>query len=112
MKASETPLLSLLRKSHQFVIPIYQRAYSWSAEQCDQLMADVERAGSDDELKSHFIGSIVHVEKGLSNLTTQEPNLVIDGQQRMTTVTLMIAALAQVLDERPDGGGEPRNGFA
>jgi len=112
MKASETPLLSLLRKSHQFVIPIYQRAYSWSAEQCDQLMADVERAGSDEELKSHFIGSIVHVEKGLSNLTTQEPNLVIDGQQRMTTVTLMIAALAQVLEERPEGEREPWNGFS
>lgn len=112
MKASETPLLSLLRKSHQFVIPIYQRAYSWTAEQCEQLLADVERAGSDDELKSHFIGSIVHVEKGLSNLTTQEPDLVIDGQQRMTTVTLMIAALAQVLEGRPEGEREPWNGFS
>lgn len=112
MKASETPLLDLLDQGHQFVIPIYQRAYSWSASECDQLMADIERAGGNDTLKSHFTGSIVHVEKGLSNLTTQEPNLVIDGQQRMTTVTLLIAALARVLDGYPEGEREPWKGFS
>ncbi|MBB6120545.1 GmrSD restriction endonuclease domain-containing protein [Nocardiopsis algeriensis] len=112
MKASETPLLKLLEQGNQFVIPIYQRAYSWSAAECDQLMADIERAGGDDELKSHFIGSIVHVEKGLSNLTTQEPNLVIDGQQRMTTVTLLITALARVLDGYPEEEREPWKGFS
>ncbi|MFD6949294.1 MULTISPECIES: DUF262 domain-containing protein [unclassified Nocardiopsis] len=112
MKASETRLLDLLAKGHQFVIPIYQRAYSWSSTECDQLMADIERAGSDGSLNSHFTGSIVHVEKGLSNLTSQEPNLVIDGQQRMTTVTLLIAALARVLDGKPDGEREPWKGFS
>ncbi|GAB3707885.1 GmrSD restriction endonuclease domain-containing protein [Nocardiopsis oceani] len=112
MKASETPLLGLLYKSHQFVIPIYQRAYSWSVAECDQLMSDIERAGSDDELQSHFTGSIVHVEKGLSNLTTQEPDLVIDGQQRITTLTLLIAALARALDAFPDGEREPWSGFS
>jgi uncharacterized protein with ParB-like and HNH nuclease domain/predicted transport protein len=75
-------------------------------------MADIERAGSESALNSHFTGSIVHVEKGLSNLTTQEPNLVIDGQQRMTTVTLLIAALARVLDGYPDGEREPWKGFS
>ncbi|WP_017612648.1 DUF262 and DUF1524 domain-containing protein [Nocardiopsis salina] len=112
MKASETSLISLLNKSHQFVIPIYQRAYSWTADQCHQLMADVVRSGGDEALKSHFIGSIVHVEKGLSNLTTQEPDLIIDGQQRMTTVTLLIAALARVLEDLPEDEREPLKGFS
>ncbi|WP_306369105.1 DUF262 and DUF1524 domain-containing protein [Nocardiopsis sp. CC223A] len=112
MKASETRLLDLLKQGHQFVIPIYQRAYSWSAKECDQLMADIERTGSDDALKSHFTGSIVYVEKGLSNLTTQEPHLVIDGQQRMTTVMLLITALARVLEARPEGEREPRKGYS
>ncbi|WP_053615805.1 DUF262 and DUF1524 domain-containing protein [Nocardiopsis sp. NRRL B-16309] len=112
MKASETQLLRLLEKGSQFVIPIYQRAYSWTENECDQLMGDIERAGRDAELNSHFTGSIVHVEKGLSNLTTQEPNLVIDGQQRLTTVTLLIAALADVLDGYPAGEREPWKEFS
>jgi uncharacterized protein with ParB-like and HNH nuclease domain/predicted transport protein len=101
-----------MRTGHQFVIPIYQRAYSWSVAECDQLMADIQRAGGDDAPESHFTGSIVHVEKGLSNLTSQEPNLVIDGQQRMTTVTLLIAALARVLEHKPEGEREPLKGFS
>ncbi|MFY7067367.1 GmrSD restriction endonuclease domain-containing protein [Nocardiopsis changdeensis] len=112
MKASETPLLKLIQQGHQFVIPIYQRAYSWTAAECDQLMADIERAGGDDHLTSHFTGSIVYVEKGLSNLTTQEPHLVIDGQQRMTTVMLLIAALARVLEGLPEGTPAPLPDFA
>ena len=55
----------------------------------------------------HFIGSIVYIEDGLSNNTVQSPQLVIDGQQRLTTVTLLIAALAQAL-----GDEEPVDGFS
>ncbi|MEC3894396.1 DUF262 and DUF1524 domain-containing protein [Nocardiopsis sp. LDBS1602] len=112
MKASETQLLKLLAKGSRFVIPIYQRAYSWTEDECDQLMDDIERAGRDPELNSHFTGSIVHVENGLSNLTAEEPNLVIDGQQRLTTVTLLIAALAAVLDGLPEGEREPWKEFS
>lgn len=53
------------------------------------------RAGRDDKVKAHFIGSIVYVERGLSTVTTEEALLVIDGQQRLTTSTLLIAALAE-----------------
>lgn len=112
MKASETRLLDLLKQGHQFVIPIYQRAYSWTDSECDQLIGDIERAGGDALLKSHFTGSIVYVEKGLANLTTQEPHLIIDGQQRMTTVMLLIAALAEVLEEQPEGQQEPAAGYS
>lgn len=99
MKATEANLLKFLRKSPQFVIPIYQRNYSWTEEQCRQLWTDLMRAGRDEKTNAHFIGSIVYVERGLSTVTSQEALLVIDGQQRLTTSTLLIAALAQHFEE-------------
>lgn len=100
MKATEANLLKFLRKSPQFVIPIYQRNYSWTEAQCQQLWSDLLRAGRDDNINGHFIGSIVYVERGLSTVTTQEALLVIDGQQRLTTSTLLIAALAEHFDAK------------
>ncbi|NBT26611.1 MAG: DUF262 domain-containing protein [Actinobacteria bacterium] len=107
MKASEAKLLALLQKSSQFVIPIYQRTYSWDAKQCRQLWDDVLRAGASDDIAVHFVGSIVYVEQGLSQVTHQAPLLVIDGQQRLTTVSLLIEALAREL-----GDSEPVDGFS
>lgn len=95
MKATEANLLKFLRKSPQFVIPIYQRNYSWKEDECRQLWADLMRAGKDENINGHFIGSIVYVERALSSVTIQEALLVIDGQQRLTTSTLLIAALAK-----------------
>ena len=107
MKATEAKLLAFLQKSPQFVIPIYQRTYSWTDKQCRQLWDDILRAGSSDTIAVHFIGSIVYVEQGLSQVTHQAPLLVIDGQQRLTTVSLLIEALARAL-----GDGEPVDGFS
>lgn len=107
MKASEAKLLALLQKSSQFVIPIYQRTYSWDAKQCRQLWDDVLRAGASDDIAVHFIGSIVYIEQGLSQVTHQAPLLVIDGQQRLTTVSLLVEALAREL-----GDSEPVDGFS
>lgn len=110
MKATEANLLKFLRKSPQFVIPIYQRNYSWTAEQCRQLWADLMRAGRDEKVQAHFIGSIVYVERGLSSVTSQEALLVIDGQQRLTTSTLLIAALAKHFETQ--GLGELLEAFS
>ena len=107
MKATEAKLLSFLQKSPQFIIPIYQRTYSWTDKQCRQLWDDILRAGSSDTIAVHFIGSIVYVEQGLSQVMHRAPLLVIDGQQRLTTVSLLIEALARVL-----GDGEPVDGFS
>ena len=107
MKATEAKLLSFLQKSPQFVIPIYQRTYSWTDKQCRQLWDDILRAGSSDTIAVHFIGSIVYVEQGLSQVTHQAPLLVIDGQQRLTTVALLLEALARAVGE-----GEPVDGFS
>src|SRR5947207_7114289 len=107
MKAVEANFLSFLKKSPQFVIPIYQRTYSWTDKECQQLWDDIVRSGADDRISVHFVGSIVYIEKADSNVTTWEPLLVIDGQQRLTTVTLLIAALAKAIGET-----EPLAGFS
>ena len=107
MKATEAKLLDFLKKSPQFVIPIYQRTYSWTAKECRQLWDDIVRSGADDRISVHFVGSIVYIEQGLSQVTHQSPLLVIDGQQRLTTATLLIAALAKSIGET-----EPIDGFS
>ena len=80
MKATEAKLLSFLQKSPQYIIPIYQRTYSWTAKECRQLWQDILHAGSTHTVAVHFIGSIVYVEQGLSQVSHQAPLLVIDGQ--------------------------------
>ena len=107
MKAVEAKLLGFLKKSPQFVIPIYQRIYSWSEEECLQLWEDILRTGKNDAITAHFVGSIVYVEKGLYSVSSQTPLLVIDGQQILTTITLLIEALSRVIGE-----GEPLEGFS
>lgn len=102
MKATEAKLLEFLKKSPQFVIPIYQRTYSWKEKECQQLLDDVLRGGNNDNIKAHFMGSVVYVEKGLYSVSAQTPLLLIDGQQRITTITLLIAALTEVIgDQEP-----------
>jgi uncharacterized protein with ParB-like and HNH nuclease domain/predicted transport protein len=107
VKATEAKLLDFLKKSPQFVIPIYQRTYSWTEKECRQLWEDIMRAGRNESVSVHFVGSIVYVEKGLYSVTSQTPLLVIDGQQRLTTVSLLLEALARKL-----GGAEPLEGFS
>lgn len=112
MKAVDSHLLTLLKKSSQFVVPIYQRVYSWQEAECNQLWSDILRAGSNDKLGAHFTGSIVYVAKDQSTNTSSEPDLIIDGQQRVTTVTLLLAALANHLKKLPEGQREPVEGFS
>jgi uncharacterized protein with ParB-like and HNH nuclease domain/predicted transport protein len=107
VKATETKLLAFLKKSPQFVIPIYQRTYSWSEKECRQLWEDIVRTGRDAAVHAHFVGSVVYVEKGLYSVSSLSPLLVIDGQQRLTTITLLIEALARSL-----GNDEPLEGFS
>ncbi len=96
-----------MKKSPQFVIPIYQRTYSWTERECLQLWDDILRTGSNDAISAHFVGSIVYIEKGLYQVSSQSPLLVIDGQQRLTTVMLILEALARHLGET-----EPVDGFS
>jgi uncharacterized protein with ParB-like and HNH nuclease domain/predicted transport protein len=104
MKATETNLLKFLQGTRQFVIPIYQRTYSWTLEQCQQLWNDIIRSGIDEDVSGHFVGSVVYIERGLYQISSVPQVLVIDGQQRLTTVMLLLAALGRVIDEHATAG--------
>jgi uncharacterized protein with ParB-like and HNH nuclease domain/predicted transport protein len=80
--------------------------------ECRQLWDDILRTGSNDSVSAHFVGSIVYIEKGLYQVTSQSPLLVIDGQQRLTTMALLIAAVAKTLEILPEESREPVDGFS
>ncbi len=93
MKADATTLLDFIKdnQKNQLVIPIYQRVYSWEKEQCKQLWDDIVKTGGNDQMNGHFIGSILYV---LDDITHSDNTLlIIDGQQRLTTITLLLTAL-------------------
>ncbi|WRA22425.1 DUF262 and DUF1524 domain-containing protein [Helicobacter pylori] len=98
MKADAIKLLDFIGKSQekQFVIPIYQRVYSWGKEQCKQLWDDIIKTGGNDKINGHFIGSVLYV---LDGNTPSSPLLIIDGQQRLTTITLLFIALRNHLSD-------------
>ncbi|MCY4518482.1 MAG: DUF262 domain-containing protein, partial [Acidimicrobiaceae bacterium] len=86
---------------------MYQRTYSWTERECRQLWDDILRSGSDDGIDAHFVGSIVYIEESQFHVMNRPPLLVIDGQQRLTTVMLILEALA-----RHVGDAEPVDGFS
>jgi len=100
MKATETKFLDFLKGPRQFIIPIYQRNYSWTLKQCKQLWDDILQAAPDDNVSGHFVGSIVYIEKGLYQISSVPQLLVIDGQQRLTTLTLLISALGRAIKQQ------------
>ncbi len=99
MEADTTTLLNFIKdnQKNQLVIPIYQRLYSWEKEQCKQLWDDIIKIGRDDKMSEHFIGSILYVLDG--NKHSGNPLLIIDGQQRLTTITLLLIALRDHLND-------------
>lgn len=98
MKALEAKFLKFLKDIEHLIIPVYQRPYSWTKEQCERLWQDIERVSGDKESHAHFIGSIVYIEKGIYHNSSVQQVLVIDGQQRLTTISLLIAAFADLMD--------------
>ena len=99
MKAGETTLQKLLNTSRQFIVPIYQRSYSWEKEQYSQLWRDVLQAGSFEAGQTHFIGSVVYIDAGTPAGRPQQL-MLIDGQQRLATLSLLICALRRCLEQK------------
>ncbi len=99
MEAKATTLLNFIKdnQKNQFVIPIYQRLYSWEKEQCKQLWDDIIKIGGNDKMDGHFIGSILYVLDGITH--SNNALLIIDGQQRLTTITLLLTALRNHLSD-------------
>jgi predicted transport protein len=96
MIARETHLLTLLTGPRQFVIPIFQRDYSWTHPQCEQLLQDIIRVAKAPDSAIHFLGSLVYIDSDHSDAILPQW-LVIDGQQRLTTCTLLLIALRDAL---------------
>ncbi|GAA9339258.1 DUF262 and DUF1524 domain-containing protein [Helicobacter pylori] len=99
MEANKNTLLKFIKgnQKNQLVIPIYQRLYSWEKEQCKQLWDDIIKIGGDDKMNGHFIGSILYVLDGITH--SDNALLIIDGQQRLTTITLLLIALRNHLSD-------------
>ncbi len=103
MKADAITLLKFIKdnQKNQLVIPIYQRVYSWEKEQCKQLWDDIVKTGGNDQMNGHFIGSIVFVQDDIYT-TSHNEFLIIDGQQRLTTITLLLTALRDHLNDEDE----------
>ena len=94
MKAAETRVDRFLANSETaFAIPVYQRNYDWTQMQCQQLFNDILAVGADESLSGHFIGSIVYVHDDVYTVSGLRELTIIDGQQRLTTLTLIFIAL-------------------
>lgn len=92
LQAGETTLNKLLNTSRQFIVPIFQRNYSWQKSQYEQLWFDISRASKFKEKQNHFIGSIVYIDMGTPAGRPQQL-LLIDGQQRLTTISILLCAI-------------------
>ena len=99
MKVSEKKIKDLFSEAKTFfAIPVYQRDYNWQEKHCKQLFEDILNVGKDIDITSHFIGSIVYIHEGVYGIGEKE-FYVIDGQQRMITITLLHIALYHRLKE-------------
>lgn len=96
MQAQDIRFTELLDGAKQFIVPIFQRDYSWGTKHCERLWEDVLRVGHDPQTTGHFLGSVVYVaaEENSAVITRW---LLIDGQQRLTTLTLLLLALRDYL---------------
>lgn len=103
MRAGNTTLNEFLTRQIKMNIPIYQRKYNWSLDECKQLFEDILSIGKDETRKSYFIGSIVVKKDSEELLDPLAEVTLIDGQQRITTLTLIYCVLCNYyknIDER------------
>ena len=91
MKAINKRFSELVDGKIQFIIPVFQRDYSWTREQCREFWRDIGRANAGKDDEAHFMGSIVYIDADLAASFTSW--LLIDGQQRLTTLTLLMIAM-------------------
>lgn len=100
MKANETKVDKFLATNETtFAIPVYQRNYDWTLFQCKQLLHDIIDVGANDKTNAHFIGSIVYVHDDVYTASGLTELTIIDGQQRLTTITLIYIALFRLAKE-------------
>ncbi|HOZ16113.1 MAG TPA: DUF262 domain-containing protein [Tenuifilaceae bacterium] len=100
MKANETKVDKFLATNETtFAIPVYQRNYDWNLVQCKQLLFDIIETGKNEKVNAHFIGSIVYVHDDVYTASGLTELTIIDGQQRLTTITLIFIALYRLAQQ-------------
>ena len=97
MRTSETLLLDFIRQTPQFRIPVNQRRYAWTKRHCRQLWDDILDAGERQDVREHFLGPIMYVAAVDPLNAHWAPFMVYDGQQRLTTITLILKVLSRLL---------------
>ena len=103
MKANKSKIEDFFSSNKtQFVIPVYQRNYDWTTNQCKQLLNDILDIEVDDKMNAHFIGSIVYIHDDVYTATRIKELTIIDGQQRLTTLTLMYLVLYRLAKKLND----------
>ena len=105
MRTSETLLLDFIRQAPQFLMPVNQRRYAWTRREWGDLWEHILDAGERADVREHFLGPVMYLAAVDPLNAHWSPCLVYDGQQRLTTVTLILTALARHLKNNaaPDG---------
>ena len=105
MQANDLPILDFIRNAVQLRLPLYQRWYDWTTDHCDRLLEDALRTGSDSAIDNHYVGTITTMLPPDAKRTASHPLTVIDGQQRLATLSLLLGAIAQNIPgaDAPDG---------
>ena len=100
MKAVDVQFMDLVKKDIQFKTPIYQRVYDWRYEHCNALFKDIKTLLDNPHKTIHFMGSIVYITEKEQNASGTKEYLLIDGQQRVTTFTLIFIILERLSEEK------------
>lgn len=101
MDATKGNIYAILNGNKQFLIPVYQRYYSWGLAQCQRLWMDIVDMQKKNKY-GHFVGSIVNIAEQAMPTGVQK-YMIIDGQQRITTLTLLLIALRDYAENHPEG---------
>ena len=104
MNAFKSNIYKYLGGTCQYLIPLYQRTYSWEKEQCARLWSDIVNLHQTHR-EGHFVGSIVRIDEDSAAGSTLA--MIIDGQQRLTTLTLLLVALRDYAAAHDDSGVNP-----
>lgn len=102
MDATKGNIYAILNGNKQFLIPVYQRYYSWETEQCSRLWNDIVDMQKKNKV-GHFVGSIVNIAEQAMPTGVQK-YMIIDGQQRLTTLSLLMIALRDYAEEHSKDG--------
>jgi uncharacterized protein with ParB-like and HNH nuclease domain len=106
MKAAEISLLEFFKQPMQLIVPNTNRHYRWTAKQCRKLWDDIVRVGEDESVTSYFIGTILYVEYGILARAHVPRLILLDGQQRLVTISLLLAVLGKADDSAGQKGAK------